>query len=440
MRRALVRVALAGCLAAATAAGAEEPAAGTASLETCLQRGLALARQKGLFDSQVTGARAAVDAARAESSLQLNVSPGIRYNAMDGRWLGEAQADLGERLLELPQNRVRKNLAAGRLTSSEYRRERMAGQYAAGIVRAFAACLSDQQVFELAEERARLAEQAAGAWTQLDASTRAFVEQREKALATAREAQAGRELAREALLQSRRHLGVLSGLGEAELARCQEPPGYTPPSVPLERCLAWARERRSDLTAARHEAGLMEQSVSLARMERWPRPRLSFGYMTDDATDEAELLGRLVVQIPLWDAGLTKARAAELSAQHAGLRFEAETLAERIAGEVTRSYLKLQQAASSLRNLVQDPLPAQEFQMADVKWKNGQISRIDFEQARLRLLESRARIAMQRWDCLEAEADLQDAVQATREELAAGLPLASAPGAGPGAAPAGSER
>ena len=438
MRPALLPAVVLASLLLAAHASAGEPAfadAGTTTLEECLQRGMTLARQKGLFDSEIAGARAGVDEAHARSSLQLNVSPGVRYNAADGRLLGEVQADLGEQLLEIPQNRVRNRLAAGRLTSSELQRDRMWSQYAAGIVRAYAACLRFQREGDLAEQRLRLAEQASTAWGQVDLGTRALVEQREIALVAARDARVDHDRVSEVLRQSLRRLGVLTGLAEDELRRCQEPPGYAPVEVSLDRCLGWAREHRSDLARARHEAGLMEQSVSLARMDRWPRPRLTFGYNNNENTDETELLTRLVVEIPLWDAGRTKAKAAELSAQSAGLRLEVESLSERIVGEVTQSYLKSHAAALALQHAVQDPLPGKEMSLAEVNWKNGVMSRLDFEQARLRLFESQARIAQRRWNCLEAEAELLDAVQASREDLAAGLPPAP-----PAGIPAGSSR
>lgn len=422
---------LTGCLLIGPIVVAGEPAvaaAGMATLEMCLQRGMSLARQKGLFDAEVAGARAGVDQSLAQSSIQLNVTPGVRYNPLDGRWQGEVQADLGEQLLEIPQNRVRQSLAAGRLTSFEYRRDRGLSQYAAGLVRTFAACLKNQRDLELAEELVRIAEQAATAWGRLDAITRALVEQREKALVAAREARAVRDRASEAFAQSRRQLGVLTGLSEDELRGCQEPPNYAPAEVPLDRCLGWAREHRSDLARVRHEASLMEKAVSLALMDRWPRPKLAFGYNNndnDDNTKSAELLARLVVEVPLWDAGRAKARAAELSSQHTGLLLEAESLLERIVREVTERHLKLRAAVFALETAVLDTLPGKEFRLAEVNWKNGQISQLEFEQARLRLFESEVRIAQRKWDCLEAETELLDAVQASREDLAAGLPPAS---------------
>lgn len=438
MRQALKSPALllAGCLLLGSKAVAGEPAVvadGTVTLEMCLQRGLAHARQKGLFDAEVAGARAGVDQSRAQSSIQLNATPGVRYTPSDGRWQAEVQANLGEQLLEIPQNRVRQSLAAGRLTSFEFRRDRGRNLYAAGLVRAFAVCLRSQQDLELAEERLRVAEQAATAWGKLDAVTKALVERREKALVAARDARAGRDRAGERFAESRRQLGALTGLTESELQRCRELPDFAPAEVPLDRCLDWAREHRSDLARARHEAGLMEQAVSLARMERWPRPKLTFGY-NDNDTSSAELLTRLVVEVPLWDAGRTKAKAAELSAQHNQLRLDAESLLEKIVKEVTESHLKLRAAAFALQIAAEDPLPGKDFRLAEVNWKNGEISQLEFEQARLRLFESRALIAQRRWDCLEAETELLDAMQAGWEDLAAGLP--SAAPAQPAAVPA----
>jgi outer membrane protein TolC len=438
MMRILVKAAvlLACSLCFGAPAWAGEPApvsAGTATLEACLERGMARAEREGLFDSEVAAAKAGVDEARSQSALRLNVTPGVRYNTLDGRWLGDLQANLGDTLLEVSQNRVRRGIAEGRVTSAGYRRERMRSQYAAGIVRAYAACLRAQGDLDQAGERARLAEEAVSAWSRLDAGTRALVEQREKASLAARDARDGRDRLEEVLVQTRRRLATLTGMTEEELGRCREPESYAPAAVSLERCLAWAREHRSDLARARHEAGLMEQAVRLARMDRWPKPRLSFGYTSNNNATDNELSARLAVEVPLWDAGQTSARAAELSAQSAGLRVEADSLEAKIAEEVTQGYLKLREATHLLENAARDLLPAREAQLAEVRWKNGEISRLEYDESRLGLFEQQGRIGRLKWECLEAEAELQDVLQASREELSAGLPAAPPPE--PAAAP-----
>jgi outer membrane protein TolC len=423
------------CLAEEGKSDAADSAPKALTVDSCVDAALRFAEANGMFDAEVASSEAARRETHSGSMPHLNVTPEYRENFSGYR---DSQfnvaADLGQRFLEVPQNIVRNRIARGQVGIAELRSRRLRIQYASRVMKAYVMSLRARQDLELSRGRLGMAEKEQVAWRHVTTVDRVVNERRERSLRETERLRIALADAEAMQGESNRQLRQLCGLGDVEVQLAELPP-YGMPSVTLDSCLRWALTHRSDLAAAEREQALLAEGVRLANMDRLPRPRASFGY--DSGGTDSDLnnnpqggYAMLALEIPIWDAGETRARATQLAVKRDSLAIRIPELKSEISAGVSESYVRLRQAAGVLSAKTDDTAAEKVFREADVRFKLGGASPHEHEGAQLRLEAYRAEVQTANWACYEEEAQLLEALQATRADLAAGLPPSEA-AAGP---------
>ena len=431
-------VLLAACAAgpARTAEGADAPEAPPAplTLADCVRLALRTADAGGVLNNQKSLADAARRETDAQSRPQLSVT-------VDGRQYSDGEQDygvsvsLGEHVLEIPQNMVRRRIARQRAAVAETRTVRERLRYEVQVRLACIRCLEAGDAAGLAHARAGA---AADRHKALDGAATDDPRMRRAAAAAALDAGQRAVESRDAAAAertARERVAALCGLPSAALVLA-EPPDYAFPPVELEDCLRWARAHRGDLAALQAEREVMTLVARLAGLERIPRPRLSFGYdsgesQMDETRGNFAMLG---LEIPIWDAGEVQARKDQALARLDGLAASLLQTEAEVSQSVTDAFIHLRQAVHDLQRLRADPGPADAFREAGVRLAHGAIAPADHAEARFRNEEHAARIRAANRACHAAHATLLEALQATDGDLASGL-KPPAPAAGDAPAP-----
>lgn len=439
--RALARRAAAWLLACAMPAGAAfAETNGAASLpepvtlEECIARSLDAAGNRGVFDSEMAFARADAAAARSRSYPHLNVIPDVRYYPGDAEIEGAVSADLGEHFLEIPQNRLHRRIAERNIARAGYRRDGLRNARRAATVQAYVDCLQTGKDLEMARMESAVREAAAAAWNELADDAPASVEQREAARRALLEARAASAQAEWRDRETRRRLSALCEFPAGAAFRMTPLPAFDMPPVGLDDCLAWAA-RHSELACARHEFETSEWTIRLARMGRRPTAGLSFGY-TDRGQDEFDdgesgSYGALHLRIPLWDAGETRANVARLQARRDSLGLEMERIEADLEKNVSAAFAALRRAVDARTSAQSDPAPERRFRAAEARFRNGELAGAAFAEEQMNWDRHKALILSRNWDCYRSQADLLAAIEATDEELRAGLPSGTDKAEGP---------
>lgn len=395
------------------------------TLEYCIARSMAAAEEGGVFDAELAFARADIRAARARSYPHVNVIPDMRYYSDNSEVDTAISGDLGEHFLEIPQNRLHRRIARRNATLARCRQDGLRARRRAEVVRTYADCLKAEKELELAEKECAAKETAEAAWSRMNPRSATLVEQQESARTALRAARAKTVHAELQCREMKRRLCELCDLSAGHDFRIEDMPDFEMPPVTLEDCLSWAAVNHNGLSAALHEIETAELMIDLARMGRLPTPGLSFGYSDrgQDEFDDTEsgAYGSVFVRIPLWDAGETKADVERLRARREALSVEAETLRSDLEKNIASAFLALKQAFISLQSVRSDPEPDREFRSARIRFENGDMSRIAFEAAELNRARHAALLLYGKWDCFRAQADLLESIEATAEQLLAGL-------------------
>jgi len=395
------------------------------TVDQCIERAMAVAEEKGLFDRDIAFARTDLDMARARSYPHLNITPEARYYVENSDLEGAFRADLGHHFLEIPQNRLRRRIARNEMMRAQCRADRLRCVRTATVIRAYVDCLSAGQDQALVETRLRAAAKANGAWRRVNAQTQALIDKKEASARAVRDARSAVERAELRHSEARRQLGQLCGLQANEVPQLTALPGFEMPPVSLDDCLSWAAAHRSDLAATRHELTLTTTTISLARMARFPTPGLSFGY-TDREQNEFEdreggPFATVQLRVPVWDAGEVRARVRRLEARRKALDADSEELESATARGVATAFLALRTASQSLEAAQTDQQPLRRFQAAEVRFRSGRISSTELDVAHVQLAEHETAVLHREWDCFRARADLLAAIEATPTQLSAGL-------------------
>ena len=424
-------VALAACVSVCLAGEVESDAAVSApkamTVDSCVDAALQFAETNGMFGAEVASSEAERRETWSGSMPHLNVTPELRENfSGDSGSQFNVAGDLGQHFLEVPQNIVRNRIARGQVGIAELRSRRLRTQYAARVMRAYVTCLRASQEVELSRGKLGMAEKEQVAWGRVTTADRVVEERRDRSLRETERLRISLADAKTMQGECDRQLRQLCGLVDVEVRLTDLPP-YGMPSVTLDNCLQWAMTHRSDLLAARREKELLTEGVRLARMDRLPKPRATFGY--DSGGNNSDLnsnpeggYAMLALEIPIWDAGATRARAEQLAAKRDSLEIRMPELESEISAAVSESYVRLRQAASTLGAKTDDTTAEKVFREADVRFTLGGASQHEHEGARLQLDAYRAEVQAANWACYEEEAQLLEALQATRADLAAGLP------------------
>jgi outer membrane protein TolC len=395
------------------------------TLDYCLTRSLAAAEQRGLFAAELAVARADVAAARARSNPHLNLTPDARYY-MEGSGIdGALSADLGEAFLEIPQNRLHREIARRNVTRARVQQDGLRIHRAAEVMRAYTDCLKSAGELDLARKEASAAEAADTAWNGIRMDPTAMSAGREAARLALQDARAKSAQAELLARESRRQLSKLCDFPPGYELRAVDLPQFEMPPVALEDCLAWAAANHSGLRSALHERDTTDLMARLARMGRLPTPGLAFGY-TDRGRDEFDEedsgpYGSVQLRIPLWDAGETRANVERLEARRSALDVETAKLETELSKTIASTYAAMQEAFAAMQSLRADAQPEREFKSARIRHRSGELSPIAWEAAQLSRARHETLLRMKNWDCYRAQASLMEAVEASREELRAGL-------------------
>jgi outer membrane protein TolC len=123
------------------------------------------------------------------------------------------------------------------------------------------------------------------------------------------------------------------------------------PPASLEDVLRQARDQRADFKAAEAHVRAAENALAAARAERLPTVNLSadFGTIGTGLTDTHPTFAVVgSVRIPIWQGGRTEGQILQAEAALAQRRAEFEDLEGQIEGDLRRTYLDLQAAASQV--------------------------------------------------------------------------------------------
>jgi outer membrane protein TolC len=350
---------------------------------------------------------------------------------LDGNNLAyDLRADIGEHLLEIPQNIVNKRVARSQLASAEYKRERKLVQYGATVARAFIEYLRIQEDLALNARRVEMAEQNRARWQNVVSS---------EPEAGKKKAEAEKNSQRTALVQRKlgavrdemlRQLIRMAGIAPETMVEAMLLPAYSLPGVELQPCLKWAMLHRSDLLAARHEIEMLQQAVKLARLDRLPKPRLSLGYTSSDwnsNADETQTAGNdgfflaLSLEIPIWDGGEISGRVRAIEAKRRGSESGLGMIEARAVQEVLKAYADLQQAALTFDMEREKTGPADEARKAGVQRRNETIGEMEYQSRIFAGAEHDAEVSRKNLACYECEIALMEAIQATSGQLHGGL-------------------
>jgi len=208
------------------------------------------------------------------------------------------------------------------------------------------------------------------------------------------------------------------------------PADYRMPTLELQTCLKWAMRHRSDLQAARREIDMLTQAVKLARLDRLPKPRLSLGYTSSDwnssadSTQTANSEGfflALSLEMQIWDGGEISGRVRAIEAKRRGSESGLDMLEARVSQEVLKAYADLRQAVLSVDVEREKTAPSDEARKAEVQRGNGTLGEMEYQARMFTGAEHDTEVARKNLACYECEIVLTEAIQATTEQLHAGL-------------------
>ena len=398
------------------------------SLDKCLELGHRFAVTTGQLDGEVSQAEARLRLARSDSFPQLHVSPQLRTYISDSFGTDiDVGIDLGPRFLEFPQNSARQRIARGRLDEAGQRAARAGGQLAVSVQHAYLRCLAAQSGSRRCLARLDSARAVDKAWRDLKLDD-PDLQQRQSmsaiAFRHAQDAYGDSEALREL---SFAQLMSICGLQNVHF-ELEELPRYTFPNVSLVRCLSWWQKHRTDLLALEQEVETMSEVIRLARLDRWPRARMGIGYddgRADSTFDDAPdgIFAMVALSSPIWDAGQTRARVDEAIANRDELVSRVVVAKRELPTEVTGAFMQLRKNVQTLELMVANSEPARQVEEATAQLASGEISKLRYATQQLKWDSHCAAIAAQDRACYEAEAGLCQALQASRSQLAAGLPV-----------------
>jgi outer membrane protein TolC len=150
--------------------------------------------------------------------------------------------------------------------------------------------------------------------------------------------------------------------------------GASERAIAEEEALERAYERRPELRALRAEQRAAEQDVAQRRRELLPslRAEASYGGSASEFPLEEEWSVGAVVEVPIFDGGLTLARVSEGRAALAGLRFDEQRLRQQIALEVRTALLDVARTAEAIQVTERAVRQAREnLELAEGRYQTG---------------------------------------------------------------------
>jgi len=395
-------------------------------LQDCITLATNRAEREGLFDADLLAARANLMEVKSGFYPQLKVVPEVRYYFDGSDTEIYFRGDIGQRLLEIPQNLARRRLALEQIKSAEHKRDRGRCEEISSVMKLYVGSLRSAEELKISRQRLAAAEKSAAMWRQVQTDEPALKKQKEDAeknLRVAKGLAAQTELLNKFL---RGQLMSLCGIKMDEAVELKALPVYKAPEVTIDQCLAWALKNRSDLLSARKDAEMLKEAARLAKMDRWPKPRLMVGYgetgsQTDVTTQRESVFAAIGVEFNIWDAGEITAKVRGIEAKIKGAGFQLDMLEKRVSESVILAFSDWYKAAQLLLAESSNEKILEEYKRAELRYRNGEITEVEFFAAEALKLENDFEAVKKNLTCFEKEADLLEAIEAGTEQLLNGL-------------------
>lgn len=388
------------------------------------------AARSGFLDEDLIEAELSLNDAKARFIPHLTISPEGRYYFKNDKPTYDLRADIGQHLLQIPQNLINKRVAKHQLKSAEFKRGRKVNQFATTAARSYIELQRLRQNLALNTNRCDLAARSAERWRKVASDDVAVRKKKEEALETERlAAQMQEQLAAVSIEMEGqvRAIGAYPAAADVVLAALPE---YVLPPLEWKTCRDWALANRGDLAAMRIESEMVKQAVKLARLDRLPKPRLSVGYTSSDwnsGSDSAQsgdndgFFAALTLEIPIWDGGEISGRVRALEAKRRAIDSGLLMLEARITQEALKAYAELRQAFVEYEMERKNEKPSEEARTAEARWRSGEINELEYRSQLFAFAEQQASVARKNIACYEAEVALWEALQADAGQIRAGL-------------------
>jgi len=394
-------------------------------LKDCITLSTDKAEKEGRFDAELMSARAGLMEANSGFWPHLKVTPEARYYFDGANTEIYFRGDLGQRLLEIPQNLARRRMALEQIKSAEHRKNRARCQQMTSVMKLYAGYLSSLQELKISQKRLAAAEKSAAKWKQVNPADLVVKKQKEDAEKNLRMEKAIASQLEVLNKFMRDQLIMLCGIKKDEVMELQTLPEYKAPEVTIDQCLAWAMDNRSDLLAAKKEAVMLKEAMKLAKMDRWPKPRLLVGYgetgSETDISQKESVFAALAIELSIWDAGEIAARVKGIEARIKGANLQMEILEKRINESVILAYSDWYKASQLLLAGSGNEKAIEEYKRAELRYRNGEITEVEFLTAEAAKLGSDFETLKKNISCFEKEADLLEAIEAGQEQFINGL-------------------
>lgn len=423
----------------ALAADLPETSAGTNRLSQTFQEFVSNATERaarsGFLDDDLIEAELTLNDAKARFIPHLTLSPEGRYYFKNDKPTYDLRADIGQHLLEIPQNLVNKRVAKFQMTSADFKRGRKVNQFYVTAAKSYLELQRLRYNLALNTNRCDLAARSRERWQKVTSDDSLVLKKKEEAMQADRRSAQVQEQLEAVALEMERQVRIIGGLPAGANVAFATLPDYTLPAMEWKSCRAWALAKRGDLAAMRVEGEMLKQAVKLARLDRLPKPRLSVGYTSSDwnsGSDSAQsgdndgFFAALALEVPIWDGGEISGRVRALEAKRRAIEAGLVMFEARISQEALKAYAELQQAFVEFEMERGNGKVGEETRTAEARWHSGEINELEYRAQLFALAEHQAEIARKNIACYEAEVSLWEAIQSDGAQLRAGLPLAPA--------------
>ncbi len=188
------------------------------------------------------------------------------------------------------------------------------------------------------------------------------------------------------------------------------------PDADLETLTRQAYANRPEVLAAERSVELARVNIRNAQRGNLPTLVLSgqadFNLNTSPFNPRRETYtGVLVLSVPIWDSGITRAREAQARDELAIAQIRLQQVKEGVALEVRQAYLNLQDAQKRLAVAQKGLAQATEaLRLARIRFEAGVSPQLEISDAELAFTQAQTNLVNAQFDYLDAYAALQRAI------------------------------
>ncbi|MDW8052518.1 MAG: TolC family protein [Armatimonadota bacterium] len=196
------------------------------------------------------------------------------------------------------------------------------------------------------------------------------------------------------------------------------------PDASLEQLTQQALANRPEVLAAARSVELARLNIRTAQRGALPNLVLTgqadFNLTTSPFNPRREVYaGALVLSVPIWDSGITRAREAQAREELEIAQLRLEQAKESVALEVRQAYLTLQDAQKRLAVAQKGLEQAREaLRLARVRFEAGVSPQLEISDAELAFTQAQTNFVNAQFDYLDAYAALQRAIGALGKQYA----------------------